>query len=94
MKDFSEHFHVALGEQGTNNFILFKFEQMAAAADFFLNISSESFKTFKKTDRVELENNMYKALEHTDVMLYEGGNKYMMVIFGCTSNECMISTLN
>ena len=93
-RDFSEHFHVALGEQGTTDFRLLKFEQMAGATDFFLNMSSDTFKTFDKKSRVGLESSMYAALQRTDVMLYEGGNKYMMLIFGCNSDECMISTYN
>lgn len=94
MNRMSKHWHVAIGEQGTSYFSLAQFNEKAKAVDFFLNISSEAFKSFEKEDRISLETNMYHALIQPTTMLYEGGNKFMMLIFGCDANNCMIATLN
>lgn len=94
MSPTNRHFHVALGEQGTWNFRLLKFDESCKAIDFFLNMSAETFKTLKKSSRATLEYRMYEPLENTEVMLFDGSDKYMSLIFGCNSKECMISTYN
>lgn len=94
MNPTSEHWHVALGEQGTTNYRLFKFDDSVPAVNFFLGMSHSTFKSIDATTRPELEYRMYNALEQTGTMLFDGKEKYMMLIFGCDSNECMISTYN
>lgn len=94
MNHTSEHWHVALGEQGTMNYRLFKFDNPVPAVDFFLGMSHDTFKSIDPVSRPELEYRMYNALEQTGTMLFDGKEKYMMLIFGCNSDECMISTYN
>ena len=94
MNHTNKHWHIATGEQGTVYFKLIKFDEQYKAIDFFLNMATDTFKSIDKRDRVDLEYKMFNALNDTNTALFDGGDKFMMVIYGCSENDCMISTMN
>jgi len=94
MSHTNRHYHIALGDQEKNFFRMIKFDTAPEAANFFLNLSSEIFDSFKKSDRITIENNLYQALERTNQTMFDGGNKLISLIFGCESINCMLSTYN
>jgi hypothetical protein len=94
MSPTNRHWHIATGEQYTPFFKLIKFDEQFRAIDFFLNMATDTFKSIDKKDRADLEYRMFDALSNSSTMLFDGGNKYIMIIFGCSESDCMISTMN
>lgn len=94
MSSTIRHYHVGMGEQNSPTFRLFKFQEKAEAADLFLNLSKEIFDSYKDSDRITIEKNMYDALDNTNQVFYDGGGLFMSIVFGCNSESCMITTYN
>lgn len=94
MNTTNKHWHVATGEQYTPFFKMVKFDEQFRAIDFFLNMATDTFKSVDKADRIDLEYRMSEALSNSPTMLFDGGDKYMMIIFGCSESDCMTPMMN